>query len=232
MGECLILKSGSGSDTSNANATADTILQGYSGYVNDVLVHGLVQIYTGPGDTKLDWSDERPVYIQRNIVDGAVVLKNTDGIERFVLKVPYNGCYNQTSIIAADISTWGNLLRNTACRDATAHPGWVLTGFRAYGSTGLAEGTIVNRGAVTFSLPVNGWYTIPAGWHSGGGYVNQALPLQGGWTITPTTWNILCTGAWKYVTGDIIVAGNGNLVPWAIKKGVTIFGVTGTWQGF
>lgn len=234
MGECLILKSGSGSDTSNATATADTILQGYSGYVNDVLVHGNIIPYdeTGPKKTELSPSDTRPVYVQEDTKDGMHIVPNRDNVERLTIRVPNTGYYKQTSIIAINVESWRNVLRNRACRDANCVNGHILTGYRAWGSTGLSEGSIVNRGAVAHALPINGHYTIPAGWHSGGGYVNQSIPVQGGWAITPTTWNILCTGAWKYVNGDITVVGNANLVPWIIKKDVRIFGVLGTWQGY
>lgn len=44
MGECLIVKSDSGVDTSNATATYDTIVEGYSCYVNDELVVGNIPI--------------------------------------------------------------------------------------------------------------------------------------------------------------------------------------------
>ena len=40
MGECLIIRSGGGTDTSNANATASKVLTGYSCYVNDVKISG------------------------------------------------------------------------------------------------------------------------------------------------------------------------------------------------
>ena len=40
MGTCLIIKSGGGTDTSNATATADKILSGYTIYSNDNKVIG------------------------------------------------------------------------------------------------------------------------------------------------------------------------------------------------
>ena len=40
MGECLIIRGGGGTDTSNANATAGKVLTGYSCYVNDVKISG------------------------------------------------------------------------------------------------------------------------------------------------------------------------------------------------
>ena len=40
MGTCLIIKSGGGTDTSNATATADKILSGYTIYSNDNKITG------------------------------------------------------------------------------------------------------------------------------------------------------------------------------------------------
>ena len=40
MGECLIIRSGGGTDTSNANATAAQVLSGYTCYVNDTKITG------------------------------------------------------------------------------------------------------------------------------------------------------------------------------------------------
>lgn len=44
MGECLIIKNGNSTDTSNATASADTIINGYSCYVKDELVIGNITI--------------------------------------------------------------------------------------------------------------------------------------------------------------------------------------------
>lgn len=93
-------------------------------------------------------------------------------------------------------------------------------------------GTMTNRGAVTYSLPANGSYTIAAGYHNGSGKVSQALTTQAGSTITPGTANKTAVPSGRWVTGNVICAGASTLVAGNIKKGVTIFGVTGTWQGF
>lgn len=44
MGECLIIRGGSGTDTSNATATNSTLLEGYTCYVNDELVVGNIPV--------------------------------------------------------------------------------------------------------------------------------------------------------------------------------------------
>lgn len=58
------------------------------------------------------------------------------------------------------------------------------------------------------------------------------MPEQGGSTTTPGTANKTIVSANRYVTGNIVVAGNSNLTAGNIKKGVNIFGVTGSWEGY
>lgn len=93
-------------------------------------------------------------------------------------------------------------------------------------------GTMPNRGAVNQSLAINGSYTIPAGYHNGSGKVTQSIPTQGGSTTTPGTANKTIVAANRYVSGNIVVAGDPNLTGANIKKGKTIFGVTGTFEGY
>lgn len=65
-----------------------------------------------------------------------------------------------------------------------------------------------------------------------GAVVTGTIPSQGGSTTTPGTANKTIVTAGKYVTGNVVVAGSGNLKPEYIKKGVNIFGVVGTWSGY
>lgn len=53
-----------------------------------------------------------------------------------------------------------------------------------------------------------------------------------GQTITPkaTSQTVACNG--KAMTGNIIVNGDSRLIAANIKRGVTIFGITGTWEGY
>lgn len=119
--------------------------------------------------------------------------------------------------------------------DCTATRAQLLSGYTGILSDTDDEpgaGTMVNRGAVSQSLPINGSYTIPQGYHNGSGKVTQSIPTQGGSTTTPGTAAKTIVAANRYVTGNIVVAGDANLVPGNIKKNVTIFGVRGTWEGY
>lgn len=88
-------------------------------------------------------------------------------------------------------------------------------------------GTMPNNGAVSKVLPINGSYTIPAGYHNGSGKVTQSIPTRGAATIIPSTANQTAISAGYYASGNVIVAGDPNLIASNIRDGVTIFGVRG-----
>ena len=118
----------------------------------------------------------------------------------------------------------------TLALSGNAGTGDVLSGKTFYTTDPKSKqtGTMTNRGATNHTLPLNGTYTIPAGYHNGSGKVSQSITTQGGSTVTPGTSNKTAVAANRYVTGNVYVAGSSNLVASNIKSGVTIFGVTGT----
>lgn len=123
-------------------------------------------------------------------------------------------------------------------------------------------GTMSNNGSMNGSLNCGQSKSIPAGYTTGGtvtanslasqtsatataayissgktAWVNGSkitgtLATQGGSTTTPGTANKTIVTASKHVTGNIVVAGNSNLIAGNIKKGISIFGVMGTFQGY
>lgn len=114
----------------------------------------------------------------------------------------------------------------------TADSRWILWAKTGWVNGELVAGTMVNRGSVNQTLSANGSYTIPVGWHSGSGRVSQNLATQGSVNVTPTTANQTACPANRWTTGSIIIVGSSNLTAGNIKKGVNIFGVTGTWIGW
>lgn len=68
-------------------------------------------------------------------------------------------------------------------------------------------------------------------WANGTKVTGTMATLAGG-TYKSTTANqtISCSG--KKMTGNVVIQGDSNLVAANIKKGVTILGVTGTWEGY
>lgn len=98
------------------------------------------------------------------------------------------------------------------------------------------EGTMVDNGAVNYSLSVNGNYNIPQGYHNGQGKVTQNIATMNGSTVNPSTSTVIIATDKKYVNGNFTIPGfslpNANV----IKKGVTVtmYGrsVTGTFEGW
>lgn len=196
MGECLIIRSGGGADTSDATVSGSYILTGYSCYVNDVKVIGTMP-------------------------NRASVTLTLDPGEQYTIPYGYHNGNGEISV--------SSLADNTP---ATADSRWVLWTKTGWVNGELVAGTMVNRGSVNQTLSANGSYTIPVGWHSGSGIVSQNLATQGSVNMTPTTTNQTACPANRWTTGSIIIVGSSLLSPGNIKKGVNIFGVTGTWEGY
>lgn len=92
-------------------------------------------------------------------------------------------------------------------------------------------GNMANKGAWNSRLGINGKIMIPAGYHNGSGYVDQALTTKGAATYTPGRSNQVI-GASQWLSGAQTILGDPNLKPENIKKGVTIFGNVGTHEGY
>lgn len=195
MGECLIIRSGGGTDTSGATATASVVLAGYTCYVNDNKITGSMPAQT----------------LNRTLNAGGSVT------------IPA-GYYDGSSVISTS-----TLAGETAANAASSH---ILSGYNAWVNGSKINGSMANRGNISHSLPANGSYTIPAGWHAGGGVVNQSLAFHWGGTYTPNTANqVICWANW-YATGNIVVLGSSALTAGNIRNGVWIFGVLGNFTGW
>ena len=59
----------------------------------------------------------------------------------------------------------------------------------------------------------------------------KQLTTQAAKTVTPGTTNQTAVASGRYTTGDVVVSGDANLVPENIAEGVSIFGVTGVFNG-
>ena len=195
MGVCLIIRSGGGTDTSGATATAARVLSGYTCYVNDVKITGTMA-NQGTKTASLNAGGSYTIPAGYHSGSG---------------KVTANALSGQTS--------------------GTVGAAHILSGYNAWVNGTNTWGNMPNRGNISHSLPANGSYTIPAGWHAGGGVVNQSLAFHWGGTYTPNTANqVICWANW-YAAGNIVIVGSSALTAGNIRNGVWIFGVLGTWTG-
>jgi hypothetical protein len=108
--------------------------------------------------------------------------------------------------------------------------------FIGSGSDDIRTGTVPEHAQVSYSLPANGTYSIPAGIHNGDDTISQSIPTMAGQTVTPGVGEIIIECAGKYMIGDIIVNAVDNLYDYNIKLGQKVGDapgeVTGTFEGF
>ena len=83
--------------------------------------------------------------------------------------------------------------------------------------------TVGSDGLITASATQSAGY-VAAGTKS----ATKQLTVQAAKTVTPTTSNQTAVASGRYTTGAVTVKGDSNLKAANIKKGVSIFGVTGT----
>lgn len=102
----------------------------------------------------------------------------------------------------------------------------------------VVTGTLAEVAQATPSIAVSSGGLITASATQSGGIVTagtksatRQLTTQGAKTVTPTTTNQTAVSSGRYVTGNVVVAGDENLVPENIAEGVSIFGVSGTHKG-
>lgn len=152
--------------------------------------------------------------------DAAFMQVNTDNVNRALIR--YDGASERGKAIiqpntligvpVADMATAGGL---AAAKLAQGQSAFGIVG--TYTSDGTATNDLVYPGRVYYSKGQRGV---------------GSMPTQGGSTITPRNYAQTAVAANRYVTGNVTVAGDGNLVAANIKKNVTIFGVKGTWEGW
>lgn len=98
-----------------------------------------------------------------------------------------------------------------------------------------ASKSIATATQATPSISVSSSGLITASATQSAGYVSagtksatKQLTTQAAKTITPSTTSQTAVASGRYTTGTVTVAGDSDLVAGNIKKGVNIFGVTGT----
>ena len=147
MGECLIIRSGGGTDTSDATPTSEVILSGYSCYVNDELVTGSM-VAQNPGNQSLTPGGEYT--IAEGYYDG------TDEIS--VTSLSENTSATATAdYILTGYTAWVN---GSSVSGSMANRGNVSQSLGVNGSYTIPVGWHAGSGRVTQSLATQGGTTV------------------------------------------------------------------------
>ncbi len=217
-------------ETSDATATEDKILDGYTSYVNGSKVAG-----TMPNNGKLDATlDINGTYtIPAGYTDGGKVTQDIPTIEAETYipgiadQTIASGQYLSgiqtilgdanlvTDNIKAGASIFGVSGKSSVVdtEDATAGAGDILSGKTVYINGAKTTGNMPNNGSVSQSLAINGSYTIPKGYHDGTGKVTQNIPSKSAQTYNPSTSTQTITSG-QYLSGNQVIApvtGNANV---------------------
>lgn len=117
--------------------------------------------------------------------------------------------------------------------ELSAGPGDVLSPekFIGSGSDENQQGNIPIRGVPSYTLPLNGSQSLPAG-HYSGGSISQSIPTMGAQSVGPGSQMITIPTAGKYMTGNITIRTTKNLIPSVIKKDAIVGGVKGNFEGY
>ena len=180
MGECLIIRSGGGNDTSDATATSDVVLSGYTCYVNDELVTGSMAAQN-PGNQSLTPGDEYT--IEEGYYDG------TDEIS--VTSLSESTSANATAgYILAGHNAWVN---GSNVSGSMANRRNVSQTLAANGSYTIPAGWHAGSGKVSQSLATQAAVNVTPG------TTNKTACAANRWT----TGSIIILGSSNLTSGNI-----------------------------
>ena len=180
MGECLIIRGGGGTDTSNATATASVVLSGYTCYVDDQLIAGSMPVQTL--NQKLEAGGS--VTIPAGYYDGNSSIISTSTLAE---ETAANAA---SSHILSGYSGWVN---GVLVNGSMVNRGNVSRSLGANGSYTIPAGWHAGSGKVSQSLTTQGGKTVTPK------TTNQTAVAANRWT----TGNIIVAGASTLTAGNI-----------------------------
>ena len=210
MGICLIVKSGGGTDTSNANVTADKILSGYTVYSNDNKITG----------TMNNVGNQCKVDSNMNATNGVATMYPgwTFGL--------WGGWHDGTAVLnTVSLASQTSGLNMDGAGD-------VLWGYTYWSGGERFSGMMPAVGKKEWTIDLNGEQKIEVGWHDGAGTVKQSSTIyvdSGEWGLGGSTSNQQLCWAGCYYSKNRWCWGASTLTADNIKKGVVIYGIIGTW---
>lgn len=135
---------------------------------------------------------------------------------RLQMTVPATGKYSATSKLYAAFSAIASLIGLTAAKLVSGNTILGIEG-TATGDATLSSSAQLRKGII--------------GYGKNGAKYTGSMTEKAAATYTPSTANQTIAAS-QYLTGTQTIKGDANLLAANIKKGVTIFGIAGTWEGY
>ena len=211
-----------GIDTSDATATAGDIAKDKTAYVDGEKITG--SLYVVPG--AMTYSGLIPSLSVSGGQDEISFSKTFD--DSRILKqgntLSFNGYARNFGDATAEDVAEGKTFTSAA--------GLKVTGTAKSSTPALQSKSVTPSESVQTVTPDDGYDgldSVEVG-AIASDYVGSGVPRQGAQTITPGTSDQKIASG-KYLTGDQTIKGDANLIAGNIKKGVSIFGVAGSFEG-
>ena len=221
MGECLIIRGGGGTDTSNANATASVVLTGYTCYVDDQLIAGSMPVQTlnqklGAGGS---------VTIPAGYYDGSSSVISTSTLAEETaanaasshILSGYNGWVNG-GLVQGSMANWGNTGATLAANGVY----WIPAGWHA--GAGVVNQSLAVHWGGTYTPNTGNQVMCWAGWYTGGDIV-----VLGSSNLIASNIrnNINIFGVWGTFVG--VPSRESDYFVWARGVGQTPYCAPGVW---
>lgn len=218
-----------GVNTTSLNVTPTTSEQTFNGLYDEVVVGPSESGGTDTSDataTPSDLLEGITAYSQGEKIEGT--MKNLSGTEvsaTNIVQYTVNGLTitantTNSGYINTETSIVSDVSNETIASAASIVPEKIALGTTIFGVTGNVE-TLNTEDANAVATDIRADKTA----YVKGKKVVGTMPTYGSQTITPTTTNITLDEGYHTNT---LVRGDANLLPQNIKKGVTIFSITGT----